>query len=117
MSKHEHAGMTPTDENFVVADDHLVRKVVPRRGDPYQHRCPRASLERVAYAAEELGAKGFTLEFVAQREDLPFTHVAVTLAFLRERGILEVRYRWNYAATNSVHLDAMTEFFALAENG
>ena len=36
------------------------------------------------------------------------------LAFLRERGILDVRYRRNYAATKCVHLDAMTEYHALA---
>jgi hypothetical protein len=39
------------------------------------------------------------------------------MAFLKERGIVETRYRRNYAATDSVHLDAMTEFYALAENG
>jgi len=49
--------------------------------------------------------------------DVTFTNVAVTLAFLRERSILDVRYRRNYAATHCVHLDAMTEYFALAENG
>ena len=49
--------------------------------------------------------------------DVTFTNVAVALAFLRERSILDVRYRRNYAATDAVHLDAMTEFHALAENG
>ena len=38
-------------------------------------------------------------------------------AFFKERGIVETRYRCNYAATGAVHLDAMTEYFALAENG
>ena len=42
---------------------------------------------------------------------------ALVLAFLRERGILAVRHRRNYAATPSVHLDAMTEYHALAESG
>ncbi len=27
-------------ETFEVFDGHLVRKVVPRRGRPYEHRCP-----------------------------------------------------------------------------
>lgn len=51
----------------------------------------------------------------AQREGLPFTQVAVALAFLKERGIVDTRYRRNYAATRSVHLDAMTEFYAIGE--
>jgi hypothetical protein len=46
------------------------------------------------------------------RFDLPW-HQRVA----RERGILDVRYRRNYAATETVHLDAMTEFHVLAENG
>jgi hypothetical protein len=104
-------------ETFEVLDGHLVRKVVPRRGEPYEHRCPLASFEQIAHAAEGFGEDGFTLEKIAEHEDLPFTQVAVALAFLRERGILDVRYRRNYAATTSVHLDAMTEYWALAENG
>lgn len=105
------------NEAFEVADDHLVRKVAPRRGEPYEHRCPRASFEQVAHAVDELASEGFTLESLVQREDLPFTQVAVALAFLKERGIVETRYRRNYAATDGVHLDAMTEYFALAQNG
>ena len=108
---------TPRVETFEVIDDHLVRKVVPRRGEPYEHRCPRASFERVSHAVDEAGDDAFTLESLVQREDLPFTQVAVALAFLKERGIVETRYRRNYAATQCAHLDAMTEFYALAENG
>ncbi len=117
--------MTATHERneaFEVVDDHLIRKVVPRRGEPYEHRCSRTSFEQVAHAAEELGEQGFTLESLLDYErnadrDVTFTNVAVALAFLRERGILDVRYRRNYAATQCAHLDAMTEYFALAENG
>jgi len=105
------------NETFEVRDGHLVRKVVPRRGEPYEHRCPTASLERVAHAIDESGNEAFTLESLVQREDLPFTQVAVALAFLKERGIVETRHRRNYAATQCAHLDAMTEYFALAENG
>ena len=113
---------TPRAELFAVEDGCLVRKVVPRRGTPYEHRCRRASFEQIAHAAEELGEQGFTLESLLEYErnagrDVTFTNVADTLAFLRERGILDVRYRRNYAATQSIHLDAMTEFHALAENG
>ena len=108
---------TERDETFVVLDDHLIRKVIPRRGQPYEHRCPRASFEQVAHAIEEIGVNGFTLHALVKRDDLPFTQVAVALAFLKERGIVDTRYRRNYAATASAHLDAMTEFHALAENG
>jgi len=110
------------DETSEVLDDHLVRQVVPARGQPYEHRCPRAAFEQIAHAAEELGEQGFTLESLLEYErtagrDVTFTNVAVALAFLRERSILDVRYRRNHAATTSVHLDAMTEYHALAENG
>ena len=105
------------NETFEVQDNHLVRNVVPRRGEPYAHRCPRTAFEQVAHAIDEAGDEAFTLESLVEREDLPFTQVAVALAFLKERGIVETRYRRNYAATDCVHLDAMTEFHALAENG
>jgi len=115
--------MTATrNESFEVFDGHLVRKVVPVRGQPYEHRCPQASFEQIAHAAEELGEQGFTLETIVDYErsagrDVTFTQVAVVLAFLKERGLLDTRYRRNYAATDAVHLDAMTEYHALAENG
>ena len=113
-------------ESFEVIDGHLVRKVVPVRGEPYEHRCPRASFEQIAHAIDEIGrgplhapmaTDGFTLETLAEHEGLPSTQVAVALAFLKERGIVETRYRRNYAATSSAHLDAMTEYFALAKKG
>ena len=105
------------NETFEVADDHRIRKVVPRHGEPYEHRCLRKAFEQVAHAVDELASEGFTLESLVKHEDLPFTQVAVALAFLKERGIVGTRYRRNYAATDGVHLDAMTEYFALAENG
>ena len=70
----------------------------------------------MAHAIDEAGNEGFTPELLAEREGLPFTQVAVTLAFLKERGIVETRYRHNYTATQCAHLDAMPEYFALAEN-
>ena len=105
------------NETFEVIDDHLVRKVVPRHGEPYEHRCLRKAFEQVAHAVDELASEGFTLESLVKHEDLPFTQVAVALVFLKERDIVETRYRRNYAATGGVHLDAMTEFYALAEDG
>jgi len=104
-------------ETFAVEDDHLIRRVVPRRGEPYEHRCPQKTFEQVALTIDEMRNAAFTLRLLVEREDLPFTQVAVTLAFLRERSIIATRYRQNHAATDGVHLDAMTEYFALAENG
>ncbi len=102
------------DETFAVLDGHLIRTVTPARGKPYEHRCPLASFEQVAHAIDEAGGDGFTLETLIEREGLPFTQVAVALAFMKERGCVEPRHRRNYAATDCVHLDAMTEFHALA---
>ena len=105
------------NETFEVEDDHLIRKVVPRRGEPYEHRCPKALFEHVAHAVDEFVSEGFTFRSLVQREDLPFTQVAVALACLKERGIVETRYRRNYPATPCLHIDAMIEFYALAESG
>ncbi len=63
-------------ETFEVFDGHLARKVVPRRGRPYEHRCPLASFEQIAHAAEELGEDGFTLETIAEHEGYQRSRVA-----------------------------------------
>jgi len=110
------------NETFAVEDGHLVRRMIPRRGKPYEHRCPKDVFEQIAHAAEELGEAGFSIDTLVEYEraagrDVTFTNVAVTLAFLRERGILDTRHRMNYAASAGIHLDAMTEYHALAENG
>ncbi|MCK4342677.1 MAG: hypothetical protein KAY37_13245 [Phycisphaerae bacterium] len=34
-----------------------------------------------------------------------------------DTAVPHTRYRRNHAATDAVHLDAMTEYWALAENG
>ena len=53
---------TPRVETFEVIDDHLVRKVVPRRGEAYEHRCPLDAYRELAWAAIDLAADGFTVE-------------------------------------------------------
>ncbi len=107
-------------EAFAVVHGTLFRSVTPLRGRPYRHGCPLDIFTQIAHAAEELGGAGFTLESLIEHEraagrDVGFTRVAVALAFLRERGILDVHGRRNYATTDAIHLDAMTEFHALAE--
>lgn len=73
-------GATDHDEAFTVAHDHLVRPVVPRRGPPLEHRCPRTAFEAIARAPEllstESGDPGFTLQELARAADL--TPVAAT---------------------------------------
>jgi hypothetical protein len=115
------SGATDRSEHFAVAGDHLVRSVVPARGIPYEHRCPRAAYETIAHAAElfstESGNRGFTLEELAEAAGTPSTQAAVALAFMKERGCVVTRYRRNFAAGGCLFEDAMTEYWALAEMG
>ena len=117
------------DERFEVLDGHLVRRVVPRRGKPYEHRCPLAVYRELAWAALDLAADGFTVETLTeqvrnrprdQRDDREpwssYTNAAVTIAFWKERGIIETRRRRNYVDDGFFFEDAMIEFHALAEN-
>ena len=104
---------------FTHEDGCLVRTVTADAGDgrTYTHRCSKDIFETVAWAIEELPREGAgtTLMEIARQGNLPFTQVNVTLEFLKERGIVDVRHRRCYPATSSVHLDAMVEFHALAE--
>lgn len=116
--------MTPSTERteeFIVADDHLVRSVIPARGEPYEHRCPRASYEEIARAIElfsrQTGDPGFTLEELAAAAGSPCTQTAVALAFMKERGCVVTRYRRNFAASRCAFEDAMIEYHALREKG
>src|SRR5213080_702007 len=101
---------------FTVEDGCLVRTVTGAGGRSYTHRCSKAAFEAVAHAVEETPAegRGTSLIDVVGRENLAFTQVNVALEFLKERGIVEVRYRRCYPATRNTHLDAMVEFHALA---
>ena len=104
-------------DTFSVADDHLVRSVIPARGKPYEHRCPRASFEEIAHAIDELHDDGrtFTLSELVEITDLSSTQNAVALAFLKERGCVATRWRRNFAVAPGLFEDAMIEFHALHE--
>ena len=121
---------TPRVETFAVEGGHLVRKVVPRRGEPYEHRCPLAAYRELAWAAIDLAADGFTVETLAdqvrsrpreERDDrepwASYTNAAVAIAFWKERGLLDIRRRRNHVDDGYFFEDAMIEFHALAENG
>jgi hypothetical protein len=108
----------PLDETFAVEDGFLVRRVVPKRGVPYQHRCPLATFEEVGHSIDEMTGAGFGLKELGERTKLPWTQVNVALAFMKERGcVVPVYGRKHKAGTGGVHLDAMIEWHALAEGG
>ncbi len=102
---------------FNVVDDHLEMKVVfpdnPSRD--YVHRCTRDIFREVAFTIEEKAAGGTTLEELVAAMDAPFTQVNVALAFMKERGCVEVRRRRTYPASDMVYEDAMIEFMYLAD--
>ena len=102
---------------FDVVDDHLEMKVVfpdtPTRD--YVHRCTRDIFREVAFTIEEKAAGGTTLEDLVAAMDAPFTQVNVALAFMKERGCVEVRRRRTYPASDAVYEDAMIEFMYLAD--
>ncbi len=91
------------------------------RGRSYEHRCDRAAFETVAHALAEVPAdgRGTSLCELARQERLAVTRVDVALAFLKDRGLVERRRRRCYPASagGDLYLDAMIEFFALAEAG
>jgi hypothetical protein len=109
-------------ESFSVEDGMLVRRVSPKRGKPYEHRCELATYEAVAHAIDDLGDEALTGDEVQAVIDLPSSQVHTALAFLRDRGCLEPAHGRRHRAAASlagggVHLDAMTEFHALREKG
>jgi hypothetical protein len=121
---------TPRVETFAVEDGCLVRKVVPRRGEPYEHRCPLDAYRELAWAAIDLATDGFTVETLADqvrnrpREEhddrepwASYTNAAVAIAFWKERGLLDIRRRRNHVDDGYFFEDAMIEFHVLAENG
>ena len=114
--------MTERIESFSIEDGMLVRRVVPKRGEPYEHRCELATYEAVAHAIDDLGDEAFTGDEVQAAIDRPSSQVHAALAFLRDRGSIEPAHGRRHRAAASiagcgVHLDAMTEFHALREKG
>jgi len=106
------------NESFAVENDLLVRRVVPKRGKPYEHTCTKQVYENVAWAIEQLGARSFTGEDIRDAIDAPFTQVAVAIAFLKDRGsIVPARERKHQAAGDFVYEDALIEYHALREKG
>jgi len=107
----------PREVEFRVVDDYL-EMIVTFPGQPdrgYTHRCTRDTFREVAFAIEDQAAGGATLEELVTALDFPYTQVNVALAFLKERGSVEVRHRRTYPASSWLYEDAMIEFLHLAE--
>ena len=105
-----------------VVEVHVAITIVARTNPPdlpieFPAELPRTRSTQVVHAVDMHAHEGFTLESLTERENLPFILLAIALAFLKERGIVETRCRRNYAATQCTHLDAMTQYCALADNG
>jgi len=103
-------------ETFSIQDGVLFRRVVPRRGEPYEHTCTERVYKDVAYAIEQLGATTFTGEDIRDAINAPFTQVAVAIVFLKDRGcIVPAHERRHHAAGDFVYEDALIEYHALRE--
>lgn len=103
--------------DFDVVGGHL-EKQVSFPDDPsrdYTHRCPEDIFKDVAHSIEERAKQGSTLDELAEAMDQPHSQVATALAFLKERGCVEVRLRRTYPASVGLFEDAMIEFCYLAQ--
>ncbi len=103
----------------------LLRRVIPKRGTPYEHACTKQVYDDVAYAIEQMGNASFTMEDIRTKAGggdeanmPPWSQVAVAIAFLKERGcIVPARNRKHVAASDFVYEDALIEYHALREKG
>ena len=108
------------DKTFTVERGDLVMRVLPRFGPrrlPYRHVCTLAALEAVVHAIDEAGRSGIDRRGLTAGSGARHTQVAVAMAFLVERGIVE-EFGPRLALLRSgggAHMDAMTEYWALAE--
>ncbi|MBX3356682.1 MAG: hypothetical protein KF724_13385 [Phycisphaeraceae bacterium] len=111
------------EETFNIPFDSLVRRVVPRKGAPYEHTCSKRVYEYVALAIDHQAGAPFTGESIRDyimsipdNGDAPFTQVMVAMAFLKERGcIVPADKRRHHAASDWVYEDALIEWHALRE--
>ncbi|MCL4743320.1 MAG: hypothetical protein KJZ54_14080 [Phycisphaerales bacterium] len=114
--------MNERTESFAVEDGFLVRRVTPKRGAPYEHRCTLDAYGAVAHAVDDAAGAPFTGEMLRDRIDAPWSQVFAAFAFLKDRGcVVHTHGRRHKAAPGNadggVHLDAMIEVHALREKG
>lgn len=107
---------SPVDERqtFTIERGHLVRTVAKPDGRTYSHRCSLASYKAIAHFIEEHAGQGVTTGMLWEAvPDVPCTQASVAVAFLKERGCLEVRQRRMFPTSRFFFEDAMTEYHAL----
>lgn len=98
----------------------LVRSVVPSRGKPYDAKSSREVLAKVSHYAQARSRGGFSTSEMWQDLDVPKTQASTSLAFLKDRGLVEVSSRRNYPAGGEVFEHSMVEYYYLihlAEGG
>lgn len=101
-------------QEFAVEDGHLVRRVQRPDGTSYAHRCGLAAYREVAWFLEAHAEAGVTTGKIwSGLPDVPCSQASVALAFLKERGCVEVRWRRVRPASTFLFEDSMTEFHAL----
>ncbi len=103
-------------EDFTIEDGCLIRRVVPKRGQPYEHMCQLDSYEIIADAIDDLAGAAFGIDDLRAGTNLPWTQIAVAMSFLKERGcVIPARGKKQRAADDSIYADALLEFHALRE--
>jgi hypothetical protein len=103
-------------QTFHVELGHLVRWVAMRDGRTYSHRCSLPSYQAVVHHFEAHGEDGVTTAMLWEAlDEVPCTQASVAVAFLKQRGCLEVRGRRMFPTSKVFVEDALTEFHALAE--
>lgn len=104
----------PSTSAFALVRGRLRREVTKPDDSSYTHWCTRAVYRTVAQAIEDAGDAGATGSEIADAEGLSFTQVHTALAFMVERGCVEVVGRRNFPASDVLLEDAMVELEALA---
>jgi len=101
-------------QTFEVEDGVLVRAARLKDGSSYRHRCSLDAYKAVTCYLDEHAAQGVTTNELWERlPDVACTQAAVALAFLKERGCVEVRRRRCYPASGILFEDSLIEFHAL----
>ena len=80
----------PIQQTFTVEGGHLVQRVIPTGGQPYQNRCPESAYRTIARAVEEAAeaARPFTIAELTEATGVPHTAVQTALAFFQVRGLI-----------------------------
>jgi hypothetical protein len=101
-------------QTFAVEDGWLVRTARRKDGSSYQHRCSLDAYKAVVHYLDDHAEAGVTTnELWDGLPDVPCTQASVALAFLKERGCVEVRRRRCHPVSGILFEDAMIEFHAL----